>query len=169
MTKIIERKEELIFCPECGKKLGWYDFSLGKCKKCHASLDDIPKSDTKEEKEDDKEVVWECGYCKKEFDKKEECQKHEKECKTKGMIKEIKCKCNQCGNVWHYLEEDEKKLKTQATSNALIGCGMCCNPFGALFSNKAADLQRELDKMKKCPKCNSTDVTRTPIYHEKRA
>lgn len=28
-----------------------------------------------------KEIVWTCDYCKKEFDKKEECQKHEKECK----------------------------------------------------------------------------------------
>jgi hypothetical protein len=103
--------------------------------------------------------------CKIKFTEK---KNKEKEMKSKGMIKEIKCKCNQCGNVWHYLEEDEKKLKSQSISNAMIGCGMCCNPFGALFSNKSIDLQREMDKMKKCPKCNSTDVTRTPTYHEKR-
>lgn len=100
-----------------------------------------------------------------------ESKKQENELRAKGMIKEIKCKCNQCGNIWHYLEEDEKKLKNQAAGNALMGCGMlgmCCSPFGAIFSNKSLDLQRELDKMKKCPKCNSTDIERTPIYHEQR-
>ena len=108
--------------------------------------------------------------CKSKFTIKNNKEKEtEKEMNSKGMIKEIKCKCNQCGNVWHYLEEDEKKLKSQATSNALLGCGMCCNPFGALFSNKSIDLQREIGKIKKCPKCNSTDVTRTPTYHAKRA
>ncbi len=107
--------------------------------------------------------------CKSKFiEKKNKEKETEKEMKSKGMIKEIKCKCNQCGNVWHYLEEDEKKLKSQAMGNAMIGCGMCCNPFGALFSNKSIDLQREMDKMKKCPKCNSTDVSRTPNYYAKR-
>jgi len=107
--------------------------------------------------------------CKSKFNtKKQKERETEKEMKSKGMIKEIKCKCNQCGSVWHYLEEDEKKLKSQAMSNALIGGGMCCNPFGTLFLNKSGDLQREMDKMKKCPKCNSTDFTRTPVYHAKR-
>jgi len=108
--------------------------------------------------------------CKKKFHdaiKKE--KRKDKEMKEKGMIKEIKCECNQCGNVWHYLEEEEKKLKTQAMSNAMIGCGTCCSLISVLFANKSMDIQRELDKMKKCPKCNSIDVTRTPIYHAKRA
>jgi len=107
--------------------------------------------------------------CKKLFaDNVKKEKETEKEMKSKGLIKEIKCKCNQCGNVWHYLEEDEKKLKNQSGLNACIGCGMCCNPFGAIFSNKSMDLQREIGKMKKCPKCNSIDVLRTTIYHEKR-
>ena len=110
------------------------------------------------------------GECKSKFiEKKNKENETEKEMNSKGRIKEMKCKCNQCGNVWHYLEEDEKKLKIQAMSNAMIGCGMCCNPFGALFSNKSMDLQREMSNMKKCPKCNSTDVTKNPIYHEKKS
>jgi len=107
-------------------------------------------------------------YCKDCFKKR---KKENKNLKTKGVIKEIKCKCNQCGVVWHYLEEDEKRLKSQSVSNALMGCGMfagCCSPFGGLFSNKSIDLQREIGKMKKCPKCNSTDVKKTTIYHEKK-
>ena len=107
--------------------------------------------------------------CKNKFqDKSKQEKQKDSEMKSKGMIKEIKCKCNQCGNVWHYLEEDEKKLKSQSRSNAMMGCGMCCSPFGALFSNKSLDLQREIDKMKKCPKCSSSDVAKTQIYHAKR-
>ena len=109
--------------------------------------------------------------CKNRFqDKKKQEKQKDVDMKSKGMIKEVKCKCNQCGNVWHYLEEDEKKLKEQSNANRLVGCGTCacCSPFGVLFTNKANDLQREADKIKKCPKCNSTDVTKTQIYHAKR-
>lgn len=95
-------------------------------------------------------------------------KKVDKKLKSIDIIKEIKCKCNQCGCIWHYLDEDQRKIEKQAVNNAMIGCGMCCNPFGALFSNKSLDLQRELDKMKKCPKCNSSDVIKTVIYHEKK-
>lgn len=83
-------------------------------------------------------------------------------------IKEIKCKCNQCEHVWHYLEDDEKKLKRQAMGNAMIGCGMCCNPLGGLFLNKSNDLQREAEKLKKCPKCGSGDIAKKEIYYDKK-
>ncbi len=133
-------------CAQCGKKVGFFG-----------------------SKSDFSGNYFCSDECKNKFhDKLKKIKQKDKEMKEKGMVKEIKYKCNQCGNIWHYLEEDEKKLKSQATSNALIGAGMCCNPFGALFSNKSMDLQREIDKMKKCPKCNSTDIIKTPIYHEKR-
>lgn len=136
-------KTQPIFCHKCGEKnLNSDSF----CKNCGAKLNkegiDITNANVK---------TSETG-----FDPK----KH---------IKEIKCKCNQCGHIWHYLEEEEKKLKRQSASNAMIGCGMCCNPLGALFLNKSNELSREAEKLKKCPKCNSTDITRTTIYHEKRA
>lgn len=104
--------------------------------------------------------------CKNKFHNK---IKKEKEIKSKGMIEEIKCKCNQCGKIWHYLESDEKRLKGQAVGNLLVGGGMCCNPFGTLFLNKSIEASREAEKLKKCPNCNSTDITKTPVYHEKRA
>jgi len=90
--------------------------------------------------------------------------------KTKdGKVKEMKCKCKQCGKVWHYLETDEKQLRTQSTGNALIGCGLCCNPFAGLFLNKANELKREADKFKKCPVCGSGDITKEVIQYEKKA
>lgn len=83
-------------------------------------------------------------------------------------VKEIKCICNQCGKVWHYLESEEKQLRTQATGNALMGCSMCCNPFAGLFLNKANELNREADKFKKCPKCGSGDINKKVIQYEKK-
>ena len=85
----------------------------------------------------------------------------------KKHVKEIRCKCNECGKVWHYLEDDEKNLKRQAKSNALIGCAMCGNPFGALFSNKAIDTNKELNKLKKCPECGSQNIKKESIFYEK--
>lgn len=85
------------------------------------------------------------------------------------MIKEIKCKCNQCGKIWHYLPQEEKSLKTQQASNAMIGFGMCCNPFGAYFMNKSIEQGRQAaDKFKKCPECGSSDITKKTIEYEQK-
>ena len=136
-------------CAQCGKKVGFFELKRNS----------------------DFSGNTFCSFeCRSKFHKKKKEEKQkDKEIESNGMIKEIKCKWNQCKHAWHYLESDEKKLKNQATGNALIGAGMCCNPFGALFSNKSIDLQRELEKMKRCPKCNSMDITKTPIYHEKKS
>src|SRR3989338_2988457 len=69
----------------------------------------------------------------------------------KKTICEIKCICNQCGKVWHYLKSDERGLKMQACGNLLVGGGMCCNPFGSLFLNKSIEASREANKFNKCP------------------
>lgn len=90
----------------------------------------------------------------------------DKDMNDKGKIKEFKCTCKQCNHVWHYLEKDEKSLKSQQRSNALIGCGMCCNPFGAYFSNKSIEQGREVEKFSKCPKCGSGDTKKTTHYYE---
>jgi|SRR3989344_4483285 len=85
----------------------------------------------------------------------------------KVHIKEIKCTCKQCGKIWHYLEDEEKGLKSQAGLNALIGCGTCGSPIGALFSNKSIDTSRELNKLKKCPECGSQNIKKESIFYEK--
>ncbi len=86
--------------------------------------------------------------------------------KQKGSIEEIKCTCRQCGHVWHYLKRDETGLKTQALGNLLIGCGMCCNPFGALFTNKSIDASREGQKLSKCPKCGTGNIKKESHYYD---
>lgn len=91
----------------------------------------------------------------------------EKDFDPKQHVKEIKCKCNQCGKIWHYLDKEEKDIKNQQKGNALLGCSMCCSPFGAYFSNKSLDLNREAQKLGKCPKCSSSDVNKITMYYEK--
>jgi len=84
------------------------------------------------------------------------------------MIKEIKCKCNQCKKVWHYLPSEEKSMKTQQLGNAMVGVGSCCSPVGGLYSNKAQDLARQLNKFKQCPECGSSDITKKTIEYEQK-
>ena len=88
-------------------------------------------------------------------------------------ITEIKCKCNQCKKVWHYLKSDELKLQTEAVGQHLTGCGsfmMCCgcNPFTPLYMKDANATTRKLDKFKQCPECSSRNITKKEINHEKK-
>jgi len=135
-------------CSECGKILKTFDLK--------------PISDWKGNR------FCSLGHKEKFTQGINEDKNKEKEMISKGMIKEIKVKCNQCKHVWHYLESDEKKLRQQAVGNLMVGGGMCCNPFGALFLNKSIETSREADKFKKCPQCNSIDITKTPVYHERK-
>lgn len=82
-------------------------------------------------------------------------------------MKEIKCKCNQCGKVWHYLESEKKTLQDQAKSHALYGCGTCGTPWGAWSSSKAIDISEKVKAFDKCSNCGSMDVAKSEIYYEK--
>lgn len=92
----------------------------------------------------------------------------EKEFDPKKHVKEIKCKCNQCGKVWHYLESDVSQLRVRGVANALGGCGTCCNPFSFYMLNKANEAGDQIKKLQRCPECNSSDVTKKTVYHEKK-
>lgn len=163
------RKEDInSTCSNCGKHLGFYDYALGKCTKCNTLMPIEPQEIEKEtmtnKKSEESEEKKQELHTAKKTQERETAQK-----RSSTQVKEIKCKCNQCKHVWHYLEEDEKDLERQVRNNALIGCGMCCNPLGGLYSNKAIDLSREAKKLQKCPKCGSGDITKKEIYYEKKA
>ena len=172
-------------CTQCGKKIGFLATSYGDGSGNIFCNSDCKKKFYESKKNfdilDDDEK-WKCENCGKEYSTKAECLKHEKSCgkdekkfykgiTDKGItVKEFKCVCNQCKHVWFYLEEDEKKLKQQSSANALAGCGgACCGPIGMFFSNKSQDTQKEIAKMKKCPKCNSADITKTAHYYDKKS
>ena len=81
-------------------------------------------------------------------------------------IKETKCKCNSCGKVWHYLEEEEKRIKSQIRWSG-FGMMTCCLPLQLYSKNEATKWQTALDKFRKCPECGSVNITKKEVYHEK--
>ena len=76
-------------------------------------------------------------------------------------IRETRCTCAACGNVWHY----GKAEALQATGAALQQAGksmMCCTgcvPAAAIPNQQVTDLHR-------CPKCGSRAVSKETIEHE---
>lgn len=87
--------------------------------------------------------------------------------KEKNKIEEVKCKCNQCKKVWHYLKEEEKKINAQIGWSA---CGQmtCCLPLQLYSKNEGGKWEQQKDKFKKCPECGSHDITKKSIYHDKK-
>jgi len=83
-------------------------------------------------------------------------------------VKELACQCNSCHNKWHYLDSVEKQIKHEQTSNALMGIGMCCNPcMTTATSNANTQLAQQEAKLKSCPKCGSSNVTRNAKFFKK--
>ena len=83
-------------------------------------------------------------------------------------MKEWACTCNVCKHKWHYLASVEKQMKNQQVGNALIGLGFCCNPCAVTAtSNANTQLEQQKAKLKSCPKCGSSHVTRTAKYFPK--
>ena len=83
-------------------------------------------------------------------------------------VKEWGCVCNECKHKWHYLDSVEKQMRSQQTSNALMGLGSCCNPcMVTATANANTQLKQQEAQLKSCPKCGSSNVTRTAKYFQK--
>jgi len=91
--------------------------------------------------------------------------------KAQKMIRETKCTCQSCGNVWYYGKTEEREVSAQnmqncgnATSNlgdSMMCCGGC---FPAAFiPPKQAVPVKDLNK---CPKCNSSAIKKEIVTHE---
>ncbi|MEK6829476.1 MAG: hypothetical protein AABY15_05065 [Nanoarchaeota archaeon] len=85
--------------------------------------------------------------------------------KQNNKISEIKCKCKECGHVWHYLSSEEQRAKSGAFWGA---CGMtsCCFPIQLYSKQETLKWQDKLDKFKRCPKCGSVNITKKEIEHD---
>ena len=76
-------------------------------------------------------------------------------------VKETKCTCSACGNIWYYGMTDV----VQNLSDASSDCGksmMCCTgclPAVFIPDRKPVDLN-------KCPKCGSRAIKREEVIHE---
>ena len=83
-------------------------------------------------------------------------------------VKEWKCICNECKHKWHYLNQVERRMKSQETANALTGLGMCCNPCALTYTNNQnTQLNKQIAELKQCPKCKSQNVKREARYFKK--
>lgn len=137
----------MISCSNCQEKIGVFD-----------SLSDFSGNRFCDNK------------CKKEFqEKKKEEKRLDEEMKAKGNVKEFKRKCNKCGKVWYSLASREKELETGKKVAGGIRPVCCCNSSTPLLAQKNVEgFQDSLEKLKKCPECQSTDYTETEEIHAKK-
>lgn len=86
-------------------------------------------------------------------------------------IKETKCTCSACGNVWYYGKQETIQNKADRISN-----------FGKQISNAGSDMAccsgclpaafipkeqlKSVNDLNKCPKCNSVAIKKEIITHE---
>ncbi len=85
-----------------------------------------------------------------------------------GYIKEWSCKCNECGNKWHYLDSTKREIENNVKTNALVGVSACFgSPVGVYGANKMKDFQSELRKLSQCPNCQSSNFELVAKYYRK--
>jgi hypothetical protein len=84
-------------------------------------------------------------------------------------VKEYKRKCNQCGKVWHTLAEREKEIERNMKNNNFQILGNCCNPSAQLQAKRNVEAGgSELNNLKKCPYCGSSDYSESVHIYEKK-
>ena len=88
--------------------------------------------------------------------------------KKNSYIKEWVCICNECEHKWHYLDSVEKQMEVQHLGNTLTGLGCCCNPcVTSTVSNANTQIEQQITKLKSCPKCGSSNVTKNAKFFKK--
>ena len=76
-------------------------------------------------------------------------------------IRETKCTCQSCGNVWYFGKTDELQNAGKTLQN--LGKSMsCCTGCAPALLIK----DKEVKDLRKCPKCNSRFVKCENIIHE---
>ncbi|MDY6896406.1 MAG: hypothetical protein SVO01_13465 [Thermotogota bacterium] len=87
----------------------------------------------------------------KELNKKEQKPK---------VVKETKCTCNACGNVWYYGKQEawEQKANTMSNVGKSLACCSGCLPSLFIPDKKVVDLD-------KCPKCGSKAIKKEEVMH----
>lgn len=90
---------------------------------------------------------------------------------TSKRIKETKCTCQACGNIWYFGKKELWDNKADRISNFgkemnnLSSDMMCCGGcLPALFIPK--EQVKQVKDLNKCPKCNSSAIRREEVIHE---
>ncbi len=95
--------------------------------------------------------------------KEEKPDKIKRPRKTTKTVRETKCICLSCGDVWHYNMADEFDQCANAMSNsgkAMMCCGGC---VPALWLPKREKGKQDLTR---CPKCKSRSFKKETVSHE---
>lgn len=79
---------------------------------------------------------------------------------TPKIIKETKCTCSACGNVWFYGKQEAWEQKANAMSNAGKAMSCCGGCWPALFIH-----DKQVIDLNKCPKCGSKAVKKEEVTH----
>jgi len=75
-------------------------------------------------------------------------------------IKETKCICEACENVWFYGKEEESERKMNQLHNASKVMACCGGCLPALLIK-----EKEIKDLNKCPKCGSRAVKKEVVVH----
>ena len=87
----------------------------------------------------------------------------------KAQVREYKRKCNQCKKVWHSLEDREKRIQKNVSFNNCQQGLTCCNPNASLQAKRNVEAgQSDMDKLRSCPKCGSSDYKEEVISYDKK-
>lgn len=105
-----------------------------------------------------------CRHCKSDLQVSISQPANQQETPQMGRkfnkIKETKCTCTACGNMWFY----GKQEILENTGNTMSNCGksmMCCSGcFPALLIK-----DKEVKNLNKCPKCGSKAIKKETIVH----
>ncbi len=76
-------------------------------------------------------------------------------------IKETKCTCKACNNVWYYGKEDVRESRSNKLHNASKAM-MCCG--GCLPALLVKD--KKVENLNKCPKCGSKAILKEVVVHD---
>lgn len=101
-----------------------------------------------------------CEYCK-------DPEKY----KLPQGISEYKRTCNECEKVWHSLVSREEEIEGQFKNYEKASWCFCCggNSESLTQSVRNRDAAKEnLDKLKKCPNCLSSNYKEEVVSHEKK-
>jgi len=91
---------------------------------------------------------------------KELVKKLEKKPEKPKGIKETKCTCSACGNVWFYGKQEVQDQKANVASNAGKALACCGGCWPALLIP-----DKQIIDLNKCPKCGSKAVKREEVMH----
>jgi len=139
---------------------------------------------------------FKCDVCGRKFETRKVAEKHERAClkneadmekmksqkflseseikklswkEKREYVREWHCTCHNCDKKWNYLDNVEKKMKSQVSTNACVQLGSCCNPcVGLAASNANTQLDKQIQELKQCPECKSSNVKREARYFKKK-